>query len=95
MAVRLLHLHALVYRHVQGVSFRAYILSAAKKYSLVGWVKNLPDGRTVEIRAEGSEPALKQLEEALRRGPSNACVEKLDCQWQDSSGLFNKFEIRL
>jgi acylphosphatase len=30
---------------VQGVGFRAAILSLAKGYDVTGWVRNLPDGR--------------------------------------------------
>jgi acylphosphatase len=95
VAVKEAHLHAFIHGQVQGVSYRAYILSVARRYSLVGWVRNLPDGRTVEIRAEGSEPALKQFEDAIKKGPTGARVEKVDCQWQNNSGLFNRFEIRL
>lgn len=93
--VKEVHLHALVHGQVQGVSFRAYVLSEAKRYRLVGWVRNLPDGNTVEIRAEGSEPALQQFEESIKKGPSGAKVDRIDSQWQSNSGLFNKFEIRL
>ena len=37
---------------VQGVGFRASVLSLAKGYEVTGWVRNLPDGR-VEIFATG------------------------------------------
>jgi len=37
---------------VQGVGFRASILSLAKGYDVTGWVRNLPDGR-VELFANG------------------------------------------
>jgi acylphosphatase len=37
---------------VQGVGFRASILAIAKGYEVIGWVKNLPDGR-VELFASG------------------------------------------
>ena len=95
MAVKEAHLHALVHGEVQGVSFRAFILSEARRYCLVGWVRNLPGGNTVEVRAEGSEPALQQFEESINKGPAGAKVERVDSQWQTNSGLFSKFEIRL
>jgi acylphosphatase len=95
MTVKEAHLHALVHGFVQGISFRAFVLSEARRYRLVGWVRNLPDGSTVEVRAEGSEPALKQFEEAIKKGPAGAQVERVDSQWQNSSGLFKSFEIRL
>ena len=43
-------IHAQYEGKVQGVGFRAEILSRAKGYEVTGWVKNLPDGR-VEIFA--------------------------------------------
>ncbi len=40
-------IHAYYDGKVQGVGFRATILSLAKGYEVIGWVKNLPDGRVV------------------------------------------------
>ena len=39
---------------VQGVGFRASVLSIAKGFDLTGWVKNLSDGR-VEVFVTGDE----------------------------------------
>ena len=47
-------IHAYYEGKVQGVGFRASILSLAKGYEVTGWVKNLPDGR-VEVFLNGED----------------------------------------
>jgi acylphosphatase len=58
---------------VQGVSFRAWTVQAARALGLRGWVRNVGDG-AVEGRADGDAAALAALHEALRRGPPHARV---------------------
>jgi acylphosphatase len=86
-------LTAIVYGRVQGVSFRHYTRLEAQRLGLVGWVANRPDG-TVQVVAEGDEPALQQLVVFLRRGPAMAHVTDVAMQWQDATGEFNRFDIR-
>ena len=40
--------------NVQGVGFRWTIKNIAKGFDVIGWVRNLPDGR-VELQVGGSE----------------------------------------
>lgn len=61
---------------VQGVTYRDWTVRTAKKFGLVGWVRNLSDGR-VEILAEGEEEAIGQLVDACREGPPQARVENV------------------
>ena len=63
----------LVSGRVQGVGYRYWTVEEAKRLGLGGWVRNRSDG-TVEILAIGPAPALKQLAEACRQGPSGAQV---------------------
>ena len=49
---------AVVSGRVQGVGFRFFAERAAKKAGVVGWVRNLPDGR-VETVVEGSDDAVE------------------------------------
>ena len=62
------------------MGFRWFVLRNAEQVGISGWTLNLPDGR-VEVVGKGEDPALDQLEEALRRGPALARVkhvEKID-----------------
>ena len=67
-AVRLL-----ISGRVQGIGFRYWAESEAKRLGLDGWVRNIADG-TVEILAIGDREALGQLAEACRHGPPSARV---------------------
>ncbi|MGC1273468.1 MAG: acylphosphatase [Planctomycetaceae bacterium] len=49
---------------VQGVGFRAAVLSVASKFDVNGFVRNLPDG-TVELVAEGSVSDVEGLLTAI------------------------------
>lgn len=72
-------IHAYVSGSVQGVYFRQSCRQAARRLHLIGWVRNLLDGR-VEVWAQGPEAALGELEEWLWRGPSRARVTGVESQ---------------
>jgi len=46
----------------------------ANQLNVVGWVRNLPDGR-VEVMAEAEENKLGEFIEFLKKGPRHAVVE--------------------
>ncbi len=62
---------------VQGVGFRWFAVRQAEALGLVGWVRNQDDG-SVEVVARGSDASLRQMEDALRRGPAGARVVNLE-----------------
>ncbi len=76
------------------VGFRYFAIEEARRLGLTGWVRNGDDGSTVEVVAEGPEDALRQLEQALRTGPSGARVEALDATWSDELDGYDWFELR-
>jgi len=63
---------------VQGVGFRPFVVRAARKSGLTGWVKNL--GGIVEIRASGEEKQFSLLEKALKEAPYPIEVEKMEIE---------------
>ena len=86
-------LRAVIHGRVQGVSFRYNARADAQRLSLVGWVRNLPDGN-VETLAVGPQEALDSYLQWLRVGPSGARVTGVDTEWTDALQTFTTFEIR-
>jgi acylphosphatase len=78
---------------VQGVGFRMSAEDAARPYDVVGWVKNLRDGR-VELVAEGEDRVLKQFLDDIRGGPMKNFIQRVDIDWLPATGEFREFEIR-
>ena len=78
---------------VQGVGFRWFIQDAATREGVVGWVRNLFDGR-VEAFIEGDEDAVTRVERAIRQGPPQARVERVTVVDEEASGAFSRFSIQ-
>jgi acylphosphatase len=85
--------HGFVTGRVQGVWFRGSMEAEATALGVVGWVRNLPDGR-VEFEAEGDGAKLQALTEWARRGPSGARVTALDLMPVPPLSSETSFEIR-
>ena len=86
-------LSAMVHGRVQGVNFRYFVLRQARALGVTGYVRNLEDGRTVEVRAEGERAQLEELLTLLNVGPSRARVETVDAVWLEYKGVFQSFEV--
>jgi acylphosphatase len=84
---------ALVSGRVQGVFFRDATRRRAQELRLMGWVRNLPDGR-VEVHAVGDPAACESLLQFLRVGPPRAEVTGVDVQWISADETPRAFEIR-
>jgi acylphosphatase len=87
-------LRALVRGRVQGVGFRAFVVWQARELSLSGFTRNLSDGTTVEVVAEGPRASLETLLAALREGPSLSYVKAVDVTWGEATGSFAGFGVR-
>jgi acylphosphatase len=86
-------LEAIVHGRVQGVGFRIFVVRAARRLGLYGWVANEAAGR-VRCVAEGSRPALDTLLTELQEGPPGAWVDRVDAAWSPATGTFSDFEVR-
>lgn len=64
---------------VQGVFFRAAVRNVAAELSVVGYAKNLSDGR-VEVHVEGDPAAVAALCDWLWDGPDAAEVAHVECK---------------
>ncbi len=85
-------LEAVIRGRVQGVGFRHFVWRRATQRGLRGLVRNRADG-SVEVVAEGPEPALAEFLEQLRTGPPAARVEEVAVRWSEPVLDFSSFEI--
>ncbi len=77
---------------VQGVGFRYTAEKLAMDLKLMGWVKNLPDGR-VEIVCEGPKEKIELFLKSVREGSLGPYIRKADCEWQKPTHEFKEFRI--
>ena len=86
-------IHVFYSGRVQGVGFRVTAEETALHYGVVGWVKNLRDGR-VELVAEAEEGVLGQFLEAIRMGAMRNFIQGEEILWSGATDTFDEFEIR-
>ena len=77
---------------VQGVFFRGWTREEARSLGLSGWVRNCADG-SVEAHLEGPAGDIDELIDAIREGPPDAQVNRVDVEESDPEGL-SGFEVR-
>ncbi|HSA73636.1 MAG TPA: acylphosphatase [Nitrososphaeraceae archaeon] len=77
---------------VQGVYFRYNMQQIAKKNSVVGWVRNLPDGR-VEASLSGNKIDVNNVVEWSKIGPENSRVDEVNIEYGENDGKFSDFVI--
>ena len=77
---------------VQGVGFRFFAQRAARRFGVVGTIKNRADG-CVEAHLEGEAKSLDRVVAELRRGPFGAQVEQV--RVQSTAVLGDEHELRI
>jgi acylphosphatase len=92
--VSLFFLRVVVYGHVQGVNFRAFVQSHARRLGLTGYVRNLSDGESVEVYAEGEESKLEELLRLVQKGPPAARVQNVNVTRGTALGSYKNFQVR-
>ncbi|MDD5195913.1 MAG: acylphosphatase [Candidatus Omnitrophica bacterium] len=84
--------HILFSGNVQGVGFRYTAQNLADKYTLSGWVMNLPNGK-VEVELEGGVESFKEfcaeIQEIFRR-----YIDDIQIDESDYIGDYKDFRIR-
>ncbi len=84
-------LHLVISGLVQGVGFRYSTQVQARQWGIVGWVRNLSDGR-VEAALEGEPEDLDRLVKWCRQGPPAAQVRDVTIEEEKPQGD-REFEI--
>ncbi len=81
---------------VQGVCYRDAAQKQARKLSITGWVRNMPDG-TVEILCRGESGAIEKFISWCKNGSPAASVRSVDVEKQplDNEKLHDSFDIVL
>ena len=89
----MLQAHVYISGFVQGVGFRAYVRSKARKLGINGWTRNLKDER-VEAVFQGEEEAINKLLKFCNRGPFFANVTDVVVDWEETEEAFSEFKKR-
>jgi acylphosphatase len=77
---------------VQGVGFRFFTQRAAARHQILGYAKNLEDGR-VEVYAESDAKSVQEFLDDLSTGPIYSRVEEIEEIVLEPEGLFTTFLI--
>ena len=78
--------------NVQGVGYRFFAQRASARHQVVGYVKNLDDGR-VEVLAEGPAPDVELFKHDLAAGPRFGFVAHIEEINVDPLGWYSSFRI--
>lgn len=74
--------HVYISGFVQGVGFRNFVRSKARKMGIKGWVRNLSDGR-VEAVFQGEKEIIMKLVSHCRRGSFFAKTTDIVVDWEE------------
>ncbi|MCA9395447.1 MAG: acylphosphatase [Candidatus Omnitrophica bacterium] len=78
--------------HVQGVGFRYTTARVARDLGLVGWVRNLPDGRVEAVISGAGETIEMCLKELQARFGDN--ISGINRRPHDAADRYTQFAIR-
>ena len=93
MPENIVRVHIWVIGRVQGVGFRAFVVSSAGFIGVLGWVRNV-GWNTVEAVAEGSRQQVDQFIQAVKTGPRASRVDESRQEEETPTGEFSGFEMR-
>lgn len=77
---------------VQGVGYRFFAQRAAAQHQVLGYVRNLADGR-VEALAEGAPESVEAFKHDLATGPAYSRVENIEEINLEPTGNYASFRI--
>ena len=84
--------HYMISGDVQGVGYRFFAQRVAARHQVVGYVRNLPDGR-VEVHAEGTPESIEGFKHDIAAGPQFSRVEQVEEVGVEPTGQYQAFRI--
>ncbi|HSW96916.1 MAG TPA: acylphosphatase [Candidatus Saccharimonadales bacterium] len=84
--------HLIIIGLVQGIGYRQFVKSHAKKLNVGGWVKNLPDS-SVEALLQGNKKSIEELVSLCKKGPFLAEVTDVHITWEKELTQYTSFSI--
>lgn len=85
--------HVFYEGHVQGVGFRYTCKQLARGYEVVGWVRNLDDGR-VELQCSGEKAEVEDFLQAILDSELKAHIKARHSQPIDPLVGLRGFEVK-
>ena len=76
---------------VQGVFFRRFVKDNAEKNNVMGFVRNLEDGR-IEVFLEGDQEKVDNMIAICKRGPAHSNLRKIE-EKEEKFQDFKEFKI--
>ncbi|MBI5452051.1 acylphosphatase [Candidatus Gottesmanbacteria bacterium] len=99
--------HVFISGSVQGVGYRQFVKSSARKLGITGWVRNTParqlpygfrrvaggeDGG-VEAILQGEKAVIEKMIELCRKGPFLSEVKQIGFEWEEGGEEYKDFLI--
>ena len=86
--------HVFYAGRVQGVGFRYTARQLAHGFEVVGYIRNLDDGR-VEMVIEGDEEEVNRFVKHIGASDLAAYIRHETVEWKPATGEFRDFSIQL
>lgn len=80
----------MVHGDVQGVGYRSRVVAIARDLGLVGFIRNLPDGRA-KVTAEGGTDILERFVKAIKIDNALIKVDEIDYEYSEPTREFESF----
>ena len=90
----IVRVHVWVQGRVQAVGFRAFVQQNAVQIGVTGWVRNVGYD-TVEAVAEGTKEQIERFLQTMKRGPLGSRVDESREEWEQVTGEFESFRVKL
>lgn len=85
--------HVFISGMVQGVGYRYFVRSNARKLGLTGWVRNTEDGG-VEAVFQGDRETIEKMVAICKQGPFLSEVKQIGFEWEEEGDVLKDFVIQ-